>query len=673
MRMVRWLALAPVLVLLAVLAASWGLPVLEEHGFRQTQTLISAYWMTRGGDLWLYPTPVLGFPWAVPFEFPIYQWGVALLATLPLGLGLDDAGRLLSTLAMIACVWPLRQVLRGLSAPPRLLEWATALFLLSPLHLFWGRAAMIESTVLLLSLLFVVAIQKLLLRINVGWCAAALVFAVLAALVKVTTFFAFASLAGALVLVALWARLRRQDLRGAALLAVATGLPVAAGLLALVAWLHASDQMKLASVLAEFTTSRNLSGWNFDRQPLRMLDAFWRDTVLRRMLPDILGHALWLAPLAVVLLFPGKRRWLAWCVASLALFMLPMLVFTKLHFVHNYYQMANATFLLVAMAAVLHAASEHWRGGLATVLGVLVAAGMLAQFHSGYWQSIRNFNFSHRSLLVAEALRRHTGPDDAVVTMGLEWSSEVPYYAERRAVMLMHDDLQPLVPALLRAPGGEGQLRLGAVVRCGAGRADIANLTPLFCAPLRELEVGGCSIVVRRDPGPSGDGEAACEQAIAARVQASIAAPASAAVPATGDGLAMAPLQDEWRPFRTVDACNIEFVGDGVMPGDVLGRDRSLTVGGWFLERPGMARPAKPMLRMRQGFLGRSWYAPLDTVVARDDLVAAFGPDVARSGGFRVTVPLAGLPLGRYELTLVDETGDTPAICRPPGKSVLVY
>jgi len=663
----RWLALTPVLVLLAVLAASWGVPVLDEHGFRQAQTLVSSYWMTRGDAWWLYATPVLGYPWSVPFEFPLYQWGVALMAMLPLGLDIDGAGRLLSTLAMIACLWPLRASLRGLGAPERLVDITTVLFILSPLHLFWGRSAMIESTVLLLSLMFVLSIQRMLARVTAGWLLAAIVFAVLAALVKVTTFFAFALLAGALVAAELLRRVRRRDLSGALKLALAAALPIALALAALMGWLHASDQMKLGSVLAEFSTSKNLSGWNFDQKPLRMLDAFWRDAVLRRMLPDILGHAMWLLPLALLLLAPSRRRWLPWLAAALALFLAPMLVFTKLHLIHNYYQMANATFLVVALAVVLHAISARWRVAGAAALVALAGAGMLLQFHGGYWTLIRNVDPNHRSLVVAGVLREHTAPDDVVVTMGLTWSSEVPYYAKRRAVMLLQDDFQPFVPALLRAPGGEGMLRLGAVVRCGPARTGIEALEPLFCGPLREIDAAGCSIIVRRDIGPSGADEAECERAIADRVQAGLQAPAS------GGGLVLAPFEAEWQPFRATDACNIEFVGVGTEPAEVIGRDRSLTVGGWFLERPAMARPAKPALRLRSDSLGRSWYVPLEQVVQRDDLVAAFGPEVARSGGFNVTVPLASLPPGRYDLMLVDHAGETPALCRPPGKLVMVH
>ncbi len=672
MRASRWLAFAPVLVLLAVLGASWGLPVLEEHGFRQTQTLLSAYWMTQGGSGWLYQTPVLGYPWVIPFEFPLYQWGVALLAMAPLGLDLDSAGRVLSTLAMVACVWPLRQALRGFDAPERLVDLATALFLLSPLHLFWGRAAMIESTVLLLSLAFVVAVQRLVRGVTVARLLAAVVFAVLAALVKVTTFFAFALLAGGVVAAALAVRLHARDLRGAAVLALATGLPVALAMAALLGWLHASDQMKLGSVLAEFTTSNNLSGWNFDRKALRMPEVFWRDTVWRRMLPDILGHAVWFAPLGLLLLARRRWRWLAWSVVLLGLFMAPLLVFTNLHFVHNYYQMANGTFLVVALAVLLHALSEHRRAAVAVALGGLAAAGMLVQFHGGYWQSIQRFDPNHRSLLVAQVLRRHTAPDDVVVTMGLTWSSEVPYYATRRAVMLMQDELQPFVADLLLAPDGQRRLALGAVVRCGAARSDITALMPLMRGPLQEIETGGCSIVVRRGPATAGHhGTGPVQEA-----DRPLAAPTALAgpMPAAVDGpLVPTPVDAQAPAYRDVDSCNIEFVGTGSTPAASFDRGDSLTVAGWFLERPAMARPARPMLELRPEGAGRSWSVPLDAVEPRADLVAAFGPEAARSGGFRVTVPLSALAPGRYRLALVDQAGESPALCVPYGKTVIVH
>src|SRR5262245_5390007 len=59
------------------LALGFGRPIFEQHGFRQTQTALSTYWILQGGPWIAYETPVLGAPWALPFEFPTYQLAAA--------------------------------------------------------------------------------------------------------------------------------------------------------------------------------------------------------------------------------------------------------------------------------------------------------------------------------------------------------------------------------------------------------------------------------------------------------------------------------------------------------------------------------------------------------------------------------------------------------------------
>lgn len=661
----RTLVYAPLLVLIAALWASWGTPVLDEHGFRQTQTLVSAYWMTRDGAWWLYHTPVLGYPWAVPFEFPLYQWGVAALAMAPLGLDVDAAGRLLSALALVACLWPLRAALKDLGAPERLVDLATVLFVLSPLHLFWGRAAMIESTALLLSMLFVVAVQRLVRGVTAGRFAAALLVAILAALVKITTFFAFALLAGAIVAVALLARCKRREFVAAGRLALATGLPILMALLALKGWLDASDRVKLASPLAEFSASGNLVGWNLRPGLALEVDAFWREKVARRMLPDILGHSLWFFLLAPSLVVRGQWRWLGWLLAAMVLFVAPMLVFTNLHSVHDYYQVANAVFLLVALAVVLHALSEAWPGKAFVLLACVAAAGMLVQFHGDQWRLIRGVSPDHHAPLVAGVLRAHTAPDDVIVTQGLDWSSELPYYAQRRAVMLMRDDFKHFVIPALREPGdGGGLLRLGAVVRCGVQRTDVRELASLMCGPLREMEVAGCSIIVREDPAMPRDADPACEARVLAQARAALA-------PRPEGALVLGAFSREVLTYRRWHRCNFDFVGEGARHTDQFARHQSLTVLGWMLDEHAARRAPRPMLRVRSESMGRAWYAPLDAIDPRPDLAEAFGPP-AGDGGFRATLALHDLPPGRYQLSLVDLSGDEAVTCEPNTRPILI-
>lgn len=57
---------------------SQNLPGVE---YRQAQTACSAYWIKAEKDFSLaYPTPVLGKPWSIPLEFPLYQWTVVAVS-----------------------------------------------------------------------------------------------------------------------------------------------------------------------------------------------------------------------------------------------------------------------------------------------------------------------------------------------------------------------------------------------------------------------------------------------------------------------------------------------------------------------------------------------------------------------------------------------------------------
>ena len=72
---------------------AWDASLLDRYQFRQSQTALTAYWLQQDGFQPAYPLPIFGPPWSVPFEFPLYQWIVALLANAT-GLSLLSAARL---------------------------------------------------------------------------------------------------------------------------------------------------------------------------------------------------------------------------------------------------------------------------------------------------------------------------------------------------------------------------------------------------------------------------------------------------------------------------------------------------------------------------------------------------------------------------------------------------
>ncbi|MES1168879.1 MAG: glycosyl transferase, partial [Oleiharenicola lentus] len=135
----------------ALVFHAWGASVgwnnlnLPGCEFRQTQTAISAHFILQEHNYSLaYPTPVLGKPWSIPMEFPLYQWTVAKLVETT-GWTLTQAGRAVSLVCFYLTLPALYLLLRRLG-----LAWARALMVLGfvlccPLYIFYARSFLIET------------------------------------------------------------------------------------------------------------------------------------------------------------------------------------------------------------------------------------------------------------------------------------------------------------------------------------------------------------------------------------------------------------------------------------------------------------------------------------------------------------------------------------------------
>ena len=162
-----------------------GAPILDRHPFRQTQTAYTARIFHEEGIDLLHPKlPVLGPPWEVPFEFPLYQ--AAAAAVMDVGVPEDQALRLTGLASFIltaGLLWLLVCRQAGwLGATV-----AMGVFLFSPLGIAWGRAALIEYLALALSLGFALAGMRWRADRSGIWFVLALALGCLAALVKITT------------------------------------------------------------------------------------------------------------------------------------------------------------------------------------------------------------------------------------------------------------------------------------------------------------------------------------------------------------------------------------------------------------------------------------------------------------------------------------------------------
>ena len=459
------------LLLLAILynvywfAAGIDNPLLDLFSFRQAQTAVSSYWLDTNGLSVIYETPVLGYPWTIPFEFPIYQWLGVLIARL--GLPLDVAGRTVAFSFHLAVLIPLTALLQGLRVSMRTIMIVCILFLVSPLYVFWGRTVMIEPSALFFAVSWLALLSSFILFGGFVRFLGAVLCGSLAALVKLTTFPAFGLLGAALFVVASakeWKHESRFNLPRLFLVAAAGVLPVAIAAV----WVAHTDEVRIQNFLGSRLTSRALISWNFGPLEMRLTGAVWRDAMFMRMLPEVLGYCAVLSLVAFGA-WLDRRKYGALVFASIAGFLIALLIFTNLHLVHNYYQYANAIFVLVALGLVIGALAENGRPKLAAFILIAVVGGQVWYFFNNYAAFVTTDLRVDPTYKIAKLVRKHTARDEALLVFGLDWSSVVPYYSRRKSLAVPNFATDAQIKRILARPGDFlGGLSLGAIVLCNS-------------------------------------------------------------------------------------------------------------------------------------------------------------------------------------------------------------
>lgn len=455
---------------------NWSSGFLVGHEFRQAQTALSTYFIRANHDYSLaYPTPVLGKPWSIPMEFPLYQWTVARLADAT-GWDLWETARTVSLFCFyltLPAIW----LLLELAQFAQRTRWmALAVVVSAPLYIFYSRAFLIESMALAAGVWFFVALLRVLSgRGGWPWYLIAIVCGVLVALVKITTAMIWLS-AGALVAFGFVVRAYRHEPRAnrwrkMGVLAAQAALLAGPALLAGAWWVSFADAAKAASPTGAFLGSSSMSGFNFghvaDRSTsnnLAGLLANWSQAVT----------PLWAwLPVATLGIALGKRLvWLG--ILSLLLFVAVLATFPVLYRSHDYYYYAAALLPLLSTAAFVAALDEsprfRWLAPIA--LAVIVAAQFTAYFQNYY--RLQNVPSNGGSGLT-NVLRDVTPRDSVLVIAGNDWSAVTPYYTQRRALMLREEWLfsSDIVSRAFENLRGE---QVSALLLVGKAREDAALL-----------------------------------------------------------------------------------------------------------------------------------------------------------------------------------------------------
>lgn len=432
--------LAIVLLVLAVgwhawwASRGWNIPGLTGHEFRQTQTAVTIRAIKEDGFRLDYPTPILGKPWSIPFEFPTYQALVALVSN-STGLGLIESGRWVSLimfyLAVPAFVLLLRRA--GFSPVAAVLGMMPVLF--APVYLLYSRSLMIESTALCASAWFLYLLTGYRAKRTPWLLAATLIVGALAAVTKATTWAVFCLPWAACFFADAW-RARKGGRRAMMPLlddVVLVGLPLlAVGL----GWVWITDQIKGLNPIAEFLKSANLRDFNFGTWAQHWDPQVWKSLSHNWSVAVMPAWAIVVSAIALVFVPAGRRG--LWAL-GFGVFFTAQFLFINLYAIHDYYFYANAWAACIAVGSVAAAiwdSNRHWLVRTAPALVLLVVV-WVGQYHA-YRREFFNIQTSPRgaSFGLADAIKHLTQPDDVIVVQAPDWSSILPFFAERRMLMI---------------------------------------------------------------------------------------------------------------------------------------------------------------------------------------------------------------------------------------------
>ena len=417
----------------------WGVSVgwrslnLPGHEFRQAQTALTAFHIKQDHVFSLdYTTPVLGKPWAIPFEFPLYQWTVVVVSDWS-GLGLIKSGRVVS-LACFYLMLPAIFLLLGNLDVARGRRWLVlALVVTSPLYIFYSRAFMIETMALMFSLWFWVAFERAIKLQDRRWLLLANLAGLGAGLVKVTTFFVYMLPAACRALHWLWQLRHEKRWRSDVVwMTAAVALP----LVVTFWWGHHADAVRSLNPLAHFLVSNNLVDFAFGTWTTRFSSELW----MQKWQTTAFSVTWWPVLVAGLILavFSSWDR-LRQGLGLAGAYLIPLLVFPVLYGFHDYYFVANGVLLLTALGLILVGVAEsNRRSWLPALLALILAGGQAFQYGFGYYETQRGISRGGNGL--TESLHGLVKPDEVIVIVGQQWNPMLPFYTQRRAMMIREEE-----------------------------------------------------------------------------------------------------------------------------------------------------------------------------------------------------------------------------------------
>jgi hypothetical protein len=402
----------------------------EYFSFRQTQTAFGIkYFAAESWNPFTATVPVLGPPWKIPFEFPIFQF----FSSLPVrffSIEPGVSGRLLATIFFLTSAVLIFLILdktHGLFVA----KISMPLFLLTSFSLQWSSAVLIDwlSVALVLGGIYFCILHEEKGKNFTLTLLFAMILLAAASLTKITTTIPWVI---SFVIYLLYKRAKKINHYLTLITAISlTFVPT-------FMWNMFADDVKSQNPFTKWLQSDELTLWNFGTLNQRFVFSNWL-TILGRIDELILGSTLFIFTITVVSLFLTKidfSKLTFYCLVSL----LGPLIFFNLYLVHDYYLIAIypaiIALLAIFVSQVIELVQDRANSKIigALLVGVIIFLTYVSPIGRSYVSNFRNDNGIP---VAAQMLSTKTFPESNLFILGCEWDPTLLYFANRKGLMLM--------------------------------------------------------------------------------------------------------------------------------------------------------------------------------------------------------------------------------------------
>lgn len=443
-----------VIISLIIRLININIPILESFGFRQTQTAITVQtWLHEGLSILNYSTPVFGFPYKVPFEFPIYQLSAYLL-NISLVNNLDLALRLTNIFYFYVSAWLLYYVCKQLISDKITILIIIGVYLLSPFSIYWSRTSMIDFCSVSFGLAYMLVILKWIVSQRKSLMLLSILIGILAYLTKITSMIPVVVILGFYLVIMEFVFINMINLNFFKEIAVQLKnnwfryfqlalmliIPVVVGYI----WVKYTDMVKI-QVGQDWLVSSALKSWNYGTMEQKLSYENW-GVIINRIYLRMFPYANFIFLIAIVFTagFLKKDEKRLAIISTLSAIITIFCLF-NLYYVHDYYMMAIMPYLSIVVGINIHHIFKVsvQKKQLVTIIIMIIALSISYIKTPDYFNIIKNknvFTYENNEIVqLGRYLKNISQYDENVIITDADWSPEILYYSERKGLMLKRD------------------------------------------------------------------------------------------------------------------------------------------------------------------------------------------------------------------------------------------